>query len=33
MDEMSFAAMASMEWFIRKGAPPGIHESDLAGME
>ncbi len=32
LDEMSFAAMTSMEWFIRKGAPPGIHESELAGM-
>jgi LmbE family N-acetylglucosaminyl deacetylase len=32
MGEMSFAAMTSVEWFIRNGAPPGIHESELAGM-
>jgi LmbE family N-acetylglucosaminyl deacetylase len=33
LDDMSFAAMASIEWFIRRGAPAGIHESELAGME
>lgn len=32
MADEAFAAMAGTEWFIRKGAPPGIHESDLAGM-
>jgi LmbE family N-acetylglucosaminyl deacetylase len=26
--EMAFG----VEWFIRRGAPPGIHESELAGM-
>jgi len=32
MPPEAFALMAGVEWFIRKGAPPGIHESDLAGM-
>ncbi len=28
----SFAAFFGTEWFIRKGAPPGIHEHGLAGL-
>lgn len=31
-DEM-FAVVLGTEWFIRKGSPPGITESELAGME
>jgi LmbE family N-acetylglucosaminyl deacetylase len=27
-----FASMFGTEWFIHKGAPPGIHESELAGL-
>ncbi len=27
-----FARAFSTEWFIRKGAPPGIHEQSLAGL-
>ena len=27
-----FARAFSTEWFIRKGAPPGIHEDKLAGL-
>ncbi len=29
----AFAMMTGVEWFIRRGAPPGIHESELAGLE
>jgi len=25
--------MFGVEWFIHKGAPPGIHEDVLAGLE
>ena len=32
MPEEAFAIMTGVEWFIRKGAPPGIHESELAGL-
>jgi LmbE family N-acetylglucosaminyl deacetylase len=28
----AFRMMAGTEFFVRKGAPPGIHEQDLAGM-
>ena len=32
MPEAVFARAFSTEWFIRKGAPPGIHEDTLAGL-
>ena len=28
-----FAIALGTEWFIRKGAPPGIHETWLAGLD
>ena len=33
MPTESFAAFFGTEWFIRKGAPPGIHEHALAGLD
>jgi LmbE family N-acetylglucosaminyl deacetylase len=33
MNEAWFARSFGTEWFIRKGAKPGIHESALAGLE
>jgi LmbE family N-acetylglucosaminyl deacetylase len=32
MPDEAFALMAGIEWFIRRGMPPGITETDLAGM-
>jgi LmbE family N-acetylglucosaminyl deacetylase len=32
MPQEAFAMMAGVEWFIRAGAPAGIHESELAGL-
>lgn len=32
MPEDVFAAAMGVEWFIKKGAPPGIAETELAGM-
>ena len=33
MSDEEFAAMMGTEWFIRVGAPAGIHESELAGLQ
>ena len=33
MPEEAFAAMMGTEWFVNKGADPGIAESELAGMD
>jgi LmbE family N-acetylglucosaminyl deacetylase len=32
MPAESFVAFFGTEWFVRKGAPPGIHEDTLAGL-